>query len=103
MKTIKIDFRKFPELPEINANFELSDLQKTALQCFPPTVDILNLEVEKDGHHLAINKATSQYYNPQEHKLSKEIPMTSEEIEDMIGEAFDSTFVYEFITNRIDD
>ena len=102
MKTIKIDFRKYPETPEISSNFELSDLQESALAKLPPTVDILNLEVEKDGHHLLIVNATSQYYNPQAHELSEEIPMTYEEIDDMIYHSIDG-FVGEFLTNRIDD
>ncbi|MCH5167368.1 MAG: hypothetical protein J1F35_05685 [Erysipelotrichales bacterium] len=102
MKTIKIDFRKYPETPEISSNFELTEFQKSALESLPPTVDILNLEVENDGHHLVIINSTSQYYNPQKHELSKEIPMTGEEINDMLYESSISD-INEFLTNRIDD
>ena len=100
MKTISIDFRKFPDPPDINSNFKLSDLQKSALESLPPEVDKLNLEVEKDGHHLVIINATSQYYNPQEHEFSKEIPMTYEEINDMLYHS-SHWDIHEFITNKI--
>ena len=101
MKTISIDFRKYPETPEIYSNFELTEFQGSALESLPPTVDKLNLEVEKDGHHLVIVKATSQYYKTQEHKFSEEIPMTYEEIEDMIYHSSHWN-IDEFLTNRID-
>ena len=100
MNTIKIDFRKYPENPSIESNFELSEFQKRALESLPPVVDILNLEVETEGHHLLIKNATSQYYNNQEHKFSNEIPMTSEEINDMIYHNYHEN-IDEWLTNRI--
>lgn len=102
MKTIKIDFRKFPDKPIIESNFELSEFQKRALQSLPPVVDILNLNVEIEGHHLLIKNATSQYYNTQEHKFSNEIPMIAEEINDMIYHNYHEN-IDEFLTNRIDE
>lgn len=101
-KRITIDFRKYPERAEITANVHLSDLQTEALTQLPPEVDILNLDVELDGHHIIINKATSQYYNPQTHKLSNEIPMTSDEINDMLYHSSHWN-IHEFLTNRIED
>ena len=102
MKTISIDFRKFPETPEVSSNFGLTEFQAASLESLPPEVDKLNLEVEKDGHHLVINKATSQYYNPQTHEFSEEIPMTYDEIEDMLYHSSDWN-IHEFLTNRIED
>ena len=102
MNTIKIDFRKFPEKPTIESNLELSEFQKRALESLPPVVDILNLEIEIEGHHILIEKATSQYYDNQEHKFSEEIPMTYEEINDMIYHNYHEN-IDEFLTNRIDE
>ena len=100
MKTIRIDFRKYPENPSIESNFELSEFQKRALESLPPEVDILNLEVEIEGHHILIERATSQYYNTKEHKLSNEIPMISEEIDDIIYHNYHEN-IDEWLTNRI--
>ena len=99
-KRITIDFRKYPETPDITANFAISDLQADALKHLPPEVDILNLDVEIDGHHLVITKATSQYYNPKTHEFSNEIPMISDEIYDML-EHSSHWNIHECITNRI--
>ena len=100
MKTIKIDFRKFPEKPIIDANFELNINQKMALEALPPVVDILNLDVETEGHHILIEKATCQYYDNQEHKFSNFIPMLHNEIADMLYHSTDNN-IMEFLTNNI--
>ena len=102
MKTISIDFRKFPETPEISSNFELTEMQKTALASLPPEVDKLNLEVEIDGHHLVIVNATSQYYSPSQNDFSDEIPMIYDEIDEMIYRS-SHWDIWEFLTNRIDN
>ena len=103
MKTITIDFRKYPETPEISSNFELTGIQESAFNALPPLVDKLNLEVETDGHHLVINKATSQYYNPQTHEFSDKIPMTYEELDDMLYSGRYEFLIDEFLTNRIEE
>ena len=102
MKTIKIDFRKYPERAEISANFKLSEEQKYALESLPPEVDILNLDVELDGHHIVINNASCQYYNNQEHRFSNNIPMTHEEIDDMIYHTYGEN-INEYLINRIEE
>lgn len=101
MEKIKIDFRNYPEKPLISSSCELSEFQKRALESLPPEIEILNLEVELEGHHILIIKATSQYYDNQEHKFSNKIPMTYEEINDMIYHNYHEN-IDEWLTNRIE-
>lgn len=99
MKMIKIDFRKFPEKPTIESNFELTELQKKALISLPPVVDILNLDVKINGEQIFIENATCQYYDNQEHKFSKKIPMIYNEIEDIINRPANSWVMSVLINN----
>lgn len=86
MKTIKIDFRKIRDI-KIDSEIPLTEDQITSLKSLPPEVDILNLKVVQEGNQIIIMEATSQYYSPQTHEFSGEIPMTWWEIEDMIDKS----------------
>lgn len=102
MDAISINFQNYPATPVVTPSDKLNSYQIRALESLPPYVDKLNLYVDFEGHHLLIKKATSQYYDNQKHQFSNEIPMTYDEINDMIYHNYKEN-IDEFLTNRIDE